>query len=220
MTHALPSAVDVRDCRLYRFWVRDPDTGERVFGYLGETVRQPLARLVEHLNSQPWADTIIGWEVDDRVFAGKDAVLAAERAAVEAELPLYNDEWNRGNPHRIDLEQARLQRWARDDAAGKPRWAPPAKRPRAAPRTVSAPASRTARLLLWWAVLPPWRQKAALWSVGWSASTLTLWASLARLGFAPDWRVNAGAAALLSAWALVWAVRHKPKRRKRRGRRR
>ncbi|MFI5895599.1 hypothetical protein ACIA5D_36445 [Actinoplanes sp. NPDC051513] len=129
MTATLPPHADVRDCRLYRFWVRHPESGERVLGYVGETVRQPMTRLLEHLLDQPWADTIIGWEIDDRVFAGKGAVLEAERFAIETELPLYNVEWNRGNPHRIPPPAAIRQRRARDATkADTPRWEHPADR--------------------------------------------------------------------------------------------
>ncbi len=113
-----PVGGPARDCHLYRFWVRHPDTGARVLGYLGETGRQPFRRLMEHIDSQPWSDLIVGWEVDDAVYAGKGAVLAAERAAVEAERPLFNYEWNLGNPGRVEIWRARQQRAERDAARG------------------------------------------------------------------------------------------------------
>lgn len=105
---------DPRDCALYRFWVRHPVTGLRALGYIGETARMPFVRLMEHIQEKPWADTIIGWEVDDRTFAGKDAVLQAERAAIHAEKPLYNIEENLGNGDRIPPWTAKEQRAARD----------------------------------------------------------------------------------------------------------
>ena len=111
--------VDARECALYRFWVRHPVTGKRVLGYIGETVRMPLVRLLEHVNEQPWSDTILAWEVDPGVYRGKPAVLAAEKAAIESERPLYNYEHNLGNPDRVEVWRAREQRLARD-----PHWRP------------------------------------------------------------------------------------------------
>ncbi len=113
-----PVGGPLRDCALYRFWVRHPTTGARVLGYIGETAQMPFERLMQHIQTQPWADTILGWEVDDAVYAGKDAVLAAERAAVEAERPLFNYEWNLANPDRVEIWRAKEQRAERDRARG------------------------------------------------------------------------------------------------------
>jgi hypothetical protein len=122
--YAAAQVADLRDCRLYRFYVTHPVTGVVVLGYVGETVRVPLRRLMEHIESQPWSDTVVRWEVDPEVFVGKSAVLKAERATVEVELPLYNYEWNQGNPHRVPIPEARRQREARDSARGvqSPSW--------------------------------------------------------------------------------------------------
>lgn len=114
-------------CSLYRFTVWDPNTGytTKRRGYIGETGRMPIERLVEHLRARyPWGDTVVGWEVDDRSFADKAAVVAAERVAVQRERPLYNDEWNRGNPDRIGYAEQVRQRHERDAAAGRPLWQP------------------------------------------------------------------------------------------------
>jgi hypothetical protein len=131
MTATAPASTDLRDCRLYRFYGWDPRTNytTKTLIYIGETVREPFDRLMEHVGRKPWADTITSWEVDDRVFAGKDQVLAAEQAAVEAEKPLYNDEWNHGNSDRVELSDQERQRWARDTAAGKTPWRRPQRRP-------------------------------------------------------------------------------------------
>lgn len=116
--------TDTRTCSLYRFWVLDPATGytTRVLGYVGETARIPFERLMEHVYAQPWADTIVGWEVDPTVYTGKAAVLAAEKAAVRRERPLYNVEWNMGNPDRIPPWKAERQARARGRTlpTGKP----------------------------------------------------------------------------------------------------
>lgn len=125
MTSVLPTPTDTRDCHLYRFWVRHPLTGRRVLGYVGETVRQPFVRLMEHIGDQPWADTILGWEVDEVVYTGKAAVLEAEAAAIRAERPLYNYRENLDNPLRVEIWRAKEQRRARDDAGGRPRWVKP-----------------------------------------------------------------------------------------------
>lgn len=133
MTIVHPARGDVRECSLYRFWVRHPLTGQVVLGYIGETGRQPFERLLEHLATQPWFDTVVRWEVDERVFYGKAAVEAAEAAAIRAELPLYNYEYNLDNPQRIEIWRAKEQRWARDAQRGRRAWAPAANSVAAAP---------------------------------------------------------------------------------------
>jgi hypothetical protein len=132
MTATIPPHADTRACRLYRFRVYHPadmqlppEQRRIMLGYIGETVRMPLTRLLEHLYDQPWADTIVGWDVDPRVFAGKEAVLEAERRAIEGEQPLYNVEWNKGNDRRIPPPLAIRQRRARDATNNSPRWVHP-----------------------------------------------------------------------------------------------
>lgn len=111
--------TDRRDCALYRIMVVHPTTGKVVLGYIGETARMPFTRFVEHLYDQPWGDTIVGHpHVDPRPFAGKSQVCAAEEAAVLAENPLYNVEYQRGAPHQIPQWTAREQRAERDRQRG------------------------------------------------------------------------------------------------------
>jgi hypothetical protein len=156
---------DQRDCALYRIYVLDPRTNYTTtcLGYIGETAREPFIRFMEHLYDQPFGDTIVGKpQVDPRAFAGKGAVLTAERAAVEAERPLYNYEWNQGNPDRIPIPVARRQREERDRARGvpSPTWGPSC-RPSAAsgrqrggrPRSYRWLRSRPALLAYLWLVL-------------------------------------------------------------------
>lgn len=138
-----------RPCSLYRIYVLDPRTNYKTItlGYIGETARMPFTRFIEHLYEQPFGDTIVGHpEVDPRSFAGKDAVLAAEKAAVEAEKPLFNIEFNMGNSDRIRPWEAQEQRRRREAAKGNPRWVPGKNSQRAA----AVPAS-TSRLGRWWA---------------------------------------------------------------------
>lgn len=96
---------DPHDCRLYWFKGRDPH--ERGIGdvmlYIGETAREPFERMMEHVYTKGWKKDITSWGVYPEVYPNKAAVLRAEKAKVEAELPIYNDEWNRGNPWRIPI---------------------------------------------------------------------------------------------------------------------
>lgn len=131
MTATAQQYTDRRECALYRFWVRHPVTGKVVLGYIGETGRLPFVRLMEHVLAQPWADTIVRWEVDPTTYWGKPAVEAAEKTAIEQERPLYNVEHNMGNPDRIKPWEAVAQRQARAwlaAAGGEAEGAAPARR--------------------------------------------------------------------------------------------
>ncbi|BCL12831.1 hypothetical protein [Micromonospora sagamiensis] len=204
MTDRSASAVSgQRNCALYRFWVRHPETGERALGYIGETGRLPFQRLMEHIYQQPWADTILAWEVDPITFPHKASVLAAERRAIETELPLYNVDGNLANPGRIPPGRAVLQRQARD-----PGWVQPQRNVRVprqrAPRTTAAPrpVRRTAppsQLTRWWR---KYQTTISVWAVLW----LLLWAVLWWLGRNAwtGWEEPRNAAILASiAWALA-----------------
>lgn len=210
-----------RDCALYRFWVSHPDTGQRALGYIGETARMPFQRLMEHIYDQPWADTIIAWEVDQAVYPGKEAVWAAERAAIEAERPLYNIEHNRENPSRIRPWVAVAQRQAR-----QPGWEPPVKgarvpRQRTARRTPARRQQPTPALARWW-------QRHRTTVTAWAGLWLTLWALTWWLG-ADAWSGwdeprNAAVGASI-VWAGLGYVRlratdRRPRRRTRRKARR
>lgn len=215
MTAPLPQFVDTRDCRLYRFYVWDPRTNytTKTLGYIGETVRQPLARLLEHLNDQPWSDTIVGWEVDDRVFAGKDAVLAAEAGAIRAEKPLYNIRGNMDNGRRIPPWTAKAQRLARDQAKGRQPWSPPQQRETVAASVgMRTPVRAEGRWLpSQWA---PWQQKTALWVAGWAGPFAVFWGLLDRHGTPDRW--DAGWAAVLATALLGYGLRLPYRRRRRR----
>lgn len=151
----------VRPCSLYRITAWNPHDGYRTkwLGYLGETERLPIERLAEHLRAEyPWGDTITAIEVDDRVWPDKASVLAAERAAVEVERPLYNDEYNRRNPLWIDYEVQVAQRHERDRAEGRPLWQPGqsrSRRPRSPRVQVLRPAWWRRSVWTGWHVLPP-----------------------------------------------------------------
>ena len=112
----LAPVVGQQECRLYLFIATDPTDeylSERVV-YVGESARMPFDRLMEHIAGKPWKDTIVSWRVDPRVFSSKEEVWAAERDLIAELRPLYNDEYNRGNPERIPYEVQVAQRHARD----------------------------------------------------------------------------------------------------------
>ena len=220
MTAALPAHADVRDCRLYRFRVYHPhdmhlppDQRRIVLGYVGETARMPLARLLEHIQNQPWADTIVGWDLDPRVFAGKQAVLAAEAAAIEREKPLYNVIGNERNRRRITPPDAMRQRRARD--AAKPvgqRWVHPDDRggpARVSSRTAKRPRVRRRKL-------PPWQRKLLDLVAAWAVMTAGVWFLFAHYEVIPGWRVQGFVAGLGSLiWVLLLWSQTRPRRRRR-----
>lgn len=150
MTATAQQYTDRRECALYRFWVRHPVTGKVVLGYIGETGRLPFVRLMEHVLAQPWADTIVRWEVDPTTYWGKPAVEAAEKTAIEQERPLYNVEHNMGNPDRIKPWEAVAQRQARE-----PGWQPPVVKPRVPHPRGGSRQPRKAQV-------PEWRQRVQL----------------------------------------------------------
>ncbi len=193
----------LRPCRLYRFCVEHPLTGETVLGYVGETGRQPFERLLEHLATQPWFDTVVRWEVDPRTFYGKDAVLRAETAAIRAERPLYNVKGNESNDARIIPPDAIRQRRARDAATNATRWVHPADRVPAAPRPLKVPATKPARR---WR---PWQKRLVGWPSVWLGLTLALWAWFVFYGLVASvlaaGETAAGTAFALTAWVASGA---------------
>lgn len=213
-----------RDCALYRFWVRHPETGGRALGYVGETGRLPFQRLMEHIYQQPWADTIVAWEVDPVTFSDKTSVLAAERRAIETELPLYNVDGNLANPGRIPPGRAVLQRQARDPGWMQPQRnvrVPRQRAPRAAGPRPARRAAPPSQLVRWWT-----RHRTTV--AGWAGLWLSLWVLLWWLGRNAwtGWDEPRHAAALASvAWALaLWGRlrtgNRRPRRRTRRTRKR
>jgi hypothetical protein len=214
-----PWLNDVRDCHLYRFWVRHPLTGERVLGYIGETARLPFERLMEHVMSQPWADTILAWEVDDRVYPGKQAVLEAEAAAIRSERPLYNYRENLDNPHRVEIWRAKEQRRVRDAARGRPRWVQAEDRESTAFAGTAQPDPFwLVRAVNWLSVRSSLQIKTVLWSVSWVTASLVLWGVLQRLAPGPGTWVQPLCATTVCLAALLWGLLYRPKRRRRRRR--
>jgi len=211
------SGVDRRDCALYRFWVRHPVTGKVVLGYVGETVRLPFVRLMEHIYDQPWADTIVRWEVESTVYPGKAAVLAAEKAAIERERPLYNIEHNMGNPLRVKPWEAVAHRQARE-----PGWQPPVKGtrvPRQRRTTAAAAATVTTPAWAWAWEWTPQRIKVAAWAAGWLLIAVVVGRHVASLPVPTDTdglAYGAGVATAAVGLLLPGKRRRRPSRRVRR----
>ncbi len=224
-------------CRLYWIYGPDPRSADPtwVLLYVGETVdtptRGPRVRFAEHVQDQPWGDTLPVTDptrairagvlrVSHTVYPHKEAVWAAERAAIRAGRPLYNYTHNETNPDRITIHAARAARAARDQANRVPRWR------RWKPPT---PTRRRVRMF----IRRRWRRPTA-----WAVASLTLMAVLAPLapilslprlaiesmGLAtlgmlyltrprrPGWeqagnlllRVTVGVLMAVTAWAPVW----------------
>lgn len=205
MTTVEPAGLNVRECRLYRFYVEHPLTGQEVLGYVGETIREPFERLLEHVRDQPWIDTVTRWERDPRVFGSKAEVLAAEAAAIAAERPLYNVLGNEGNPLRIPPPEAIRQRRQRDLEQGRPRWQHPDDRMMARGNVRTMAESRVSVPRRWSAP----QVKCCLWSVTWALLTVVSWAGQRHYDLAGTWQqhlLSASLAALiLLGWGLVGA---------------
>lgn len=77
--------MNARLFRLYRFY---DETGRLL--YVGQTGRQPLVRLLEHVRDQPWHGQMARWEVDRRIWHTEGEVLEAEKATIRAECPVHN----------------------------------------------------------------------------------------------------------------------------------
>lgn len=83
-------------------------------GYVGKTRQRVGNRIMQHRQSQPWADLI----VDHRVLWQSAAVTAfglwwREIWYIVTRFPVYNYQWNRLNPRRIPIYRARAERTAR-----------------------------------------------------------------------------------------------------------
>ncbi len=78
---------------LYRFFAEDG-----ALLYVGITADLP-ARFGRHRDGKPWWSTVANITVEH--FEDRRSVLAAEKAAIEAERPLYNTQHNGG--HRTDV---------------------------------------------------------------------------------------------------------------------
>ncbi len=187
--------------RLYRMYRFYDEHGALL--YIGITGRIPFRRLMEHVCDKPWADLMARWDLDPGVWATEGDVLAAETAAIRAELPLFNIDGNLDNPGRIPPWEAQRQRAERDAARGVPAQRPAptgprqgATRPRQTSRRVPGRPgipTRIARTL-------PFRV-ATLWLLLTAAGAVALhWAdSKLGMGVPVEWQIAVAGA----AWAAV-----------------
>jgi hypothetical protein len=207
------------DCNLYLIFTRDPwkRTTEVIVGYVGETARQPLDRLLEHIRKQWFARDFRGFLVvmdpqtgEPKVFASKAEVWAEERRLVEEYEPPYNREYNGSN------------RWLVIDGVGvhfdlppnQPDWWPDGSK--AAPVAVQpTPLGAFGR---WWHSVRPWVIGAPVSWLGttvlllWAALTWTHMAVLAAMkggALLAGVLVGGGVAVKLLRW---WLARRKRKR--------
>lgn len=208
--------ADPRGCPLYEFTVWDPHTKYTApaVGYIGESNRLAATRHDEHADDKPWFDTVVSYRVVG-YYPNKAAVQAAEKAAVQNARPLYNVEYNKGNPRRITREKALQQRLARDDAAGRARWQPTttgAARPARRQPASTRPAVRTGKR----ATVPRPVPGARL------IGLLTLWA-LGVAGFwwaaGDQWGTAAPRNAAVASGVVVGLAAFNSKKRRRRRRR-
>jgi hypothetical protein len=111
---------------IYAIFVRLPDTGQVVCGYVGQTRRSLEQRFSEHEEDQPWADLIYGPPVKIFVDNISQADLDVLELRVMDEMkPIFNWIGNEtANEFSISLDEAIEQRWQRDDELGRPRFIP------------------------------------------------------------------------------------------------
>ena len=136
----------------------------------------------------------------------QEALDAQEAGYIRALRPLYNYEHNGQNPYRIPIPEAHRQRWARDDAAGRPRWQP-GERTQLSGRVPMSQAKRrwTRR-----------RVRAALLAGSWLLVALaaTVWfARVVTLSSAVMAGMIAATAVLLVGWGGAHSARGRSRRR-------
>lgn len=174
--------------------------------YVGQTRQRGRAREMQHRDTQPFSDLIVGsprilWEG----LCTDDELDEIERSFIQDvdRRPRMNEKLNEDNRQRIPkLEQAR-QRHERDARNGVAPWQWPSQRARASllewePRTQPVPARA-------WT---PAQVKAALWTAAWLLETIAVWALLHQHQLAAGWprlAWSAGAALALLLWSLAGA---------------
>lgn len=209
---------------MYGIDVLDHTTGRVVHNdYVGQTRQKGRARENQHRDSQPFADRIVGspnvlWEG----LCTDDELDAIERRFIRELRPRLNWVHNEDNPEQIPKWVQEEQRHARDDAAGRPRWAPLEQRsaaslldqpmrtfPTAAPVPVRRP----------W---PAWKQKTALWTGSWLLITATIMSGARTYGTVIAWPPLLTVATTLQAVVVVWSLLGAPltKQERRRAKRR
>jgi len=101
---------------IYAYSTQDPISGKVIeWSYVGQTRRELQVRHREHILKQPWSD------LDPQVRVIKEFkscypwfLNLAEKYYIKTKKPIYNQEYNFRNKHRIPLLVAKQQRRRRD----------------------------------------------------------------------------------------------------------
>lgn len=178
---------------LYRFRPKPgvtcatPGCGIRHPVYIGKS-NDLWRRHSQHMGDKWWSHLIGGYDIDPRVFASDQEVLAAEREAILDELPLANDQHNRDNPCRLVF----------DPTAHRT----PVARTRRDRRPPGRPAARLSRR---WVRR---RNQATAVVAIWAVLAGLLWVGSGHLGLAGDTRVwttlGASTGSFLGCWSLTF----------------
>ena len=105
---------------IYGFRVRHPRTDRVRWGYVGKTRRRLETRVAEHMESQPWSDTVVAcpgtvahvlWESPNVSGLG---LALREWWFIRTRRPLYNHTHNLSNGRRIPKHEAAKQRARRE----------------------------------------------------------------------------------------------------------
>ena len=118
-------AFERRPSFCYALDTLDPDTGDIVVGYVGQTKRTLAEREREHRADKPWADLIVGsiralWEGDPTA----EELDALENRYIGELKPVYNVAGQKGAPWAVPVEAQIGARHLRDRAAGRSLWVP------------------------------------------------------------------------------------------------
>jgi hypothetical protein len=175
--------------------------------YVGQTRQRGRAREMQHRETQPFSDLIVGsprilWEG----LCTDEELDRIERQFIRdgKVRPRLNEKLNEDNPARIPkLEQAR-QRHERDARRGEQPWQWPSQRNRASlveweSRTQPVPAR----------VWTPAQIKAALWTGAWLLETIAVWAFLGQQHMLHGW-ARLGWSAAVAFALLVWSLAGAP----------
>lgn len=127
---ARPRTAVHRPGAVYGINLLDPATRAVRMDYVGQTRQKGRAREMQHRDDKPWEDLIVGSMVVLAEGVWTDTELdRQEQAAIRRIRPRMNYEHNLRNPERVEIWRQKELRWARDDAAGRPRWRPVEERP-------------------------------------------------------------------------------------------
>ncbi len=182
--------------------------------YVGKTRQRGRARELQHRDTQPFSDRIVG---DARVLwegmCTEDELDEMERRFIQdppagMSRPRLNYQLNEDNPERIPKWRQVEQRHERDDRAGRPRWVPPELRERTSLLewdTPDRPAARPQSL-----PRKPWRpwQRQLCGATAWWLILFTAgWMLLAHFRLVSGWQDQAVTALLTPLPGIGWAWR-------------